>query len=80
MVAVVIGLDKETTLQFEGKAVELTVDKDNALKEIYFDVFKDGRERAEIWPGLVHFKIVPTWLNYCNFNMPAVVEEMSGAF
>ncbi len=76
-VAVVIGWDNETTVQFEGIATELTGPEAGNYKEIYFEVYPDGRERAKTWPHIVHFKISPKWIRYSNFNDPMVVEEMS---
>ena len=67
-VALVIGWDNETTVQYEGTAKELSRG-DSDLKEIYFTAFKDGRLRAETWPGIVHFKITPSWIRYSNFNL-----------
>ncbi len=75
-VAVVIGWDNETTVQYEGIATELSGDNAAYYKEIYFEVYKDGRERAETWPHIVHFKITPDWIRYSNFNDPVVVEEI----
>jgi general stress protein 26 len=75
-VAAVIGWDNEITVQYEGIATELSGDKAAYYKEIYFEVYKDGRERAVTWPHIVHFKITPTWIRYSNFNDPVVVEEM----
>jgi general stress protein 26 len=79
-VAVVIGCDNETTVQYEGIATELSGPEAGYYKEIYFDVYKDGRERAETWPHIVHFKITPNWIRYSNFNDPVVIEEMSAPF
>ena len=76
-VALVIGWDNETTVQYEGIAAELNGEGSSAYKETYFDAFPDGRERAETWAGLVHFKVTPKWLRYSNFNDPVVIEEMS---
>jgi len=75
-VAVVIGWDNETTVQYEGIAAELGGDNGVYYKEIYFEVYKDGRERAATWPHIVHFKITPNWIRYSNFNDPVVIEEM----
>ena len=72
-VALVIGWDDETTVQFEGIATELAGSEDDIYREIYYDVYADGRERAENWAGLVHFKAEPKWLRYSNFNDPVVV-------
>ena len=77
-VAMVIGWDKETTIQYEGEAQVLGYNAESEnLKEIYFSVYPDGRERAETWPNLVHIRITPKWLRYSNFNDPVVIEEMS---
>ena len=76
LVAVVIGWDNETTVQYEGVATELTGSEAGHYKEIYFEVYPDGRERAVTWPHIVHFKITPKWIRYSNFNDPVVVEEM----
>jgi len=75
-VAFVIGWDNETTLQYEGEAVELTGPDAVKYKEIYFAVFDDGKERAETWSGIVHFKITPAWIRYSNYNEPLNIEEM----
>ncbi|HVV56580.1 MAG TPA: pyridoxamine 5'-phosphate oxidase family protein [Mucilaginibacter sp.] len=77
-VAVVIGWEDETTLQYEGSAEVLNNDmaSDN-YREIYYAAWPDGRERAETWPGLVHIKITPKWARYSNFDPPAVIEEVS---
>jgi len=75
-VAVVIGWDKEITVQYEGVATELNGPDAGHYKEIYFEAYPDGRERALSWPHIVHFKITPTWIRYSNFNDPVVIEEM----
>jgi pyridoxine/pyridoxamine 5'-phosphate oxidase len=75
-VALVIGWDDETTVQFEGIATELTGPEDDHYREIYYGAYPDGRERAKTWAGLVHFKVRPKWLRYSNFNEPVVVEEI----
>jgi general stress protein 26 len=77
-VAVVIGWDNETTIQYEGIATEIK-EADEHLKEIYFEVYPGGRERAESWADLVHIKIMPKWIRYSNFNEPVVIEEMNFA-
>lgn len=76
-VAVVIGWDNETTVQYEGIAQVLGDDEEaENLKEIYYKAYPDGRERAKTWPGLVHIKIIPQWLRYSNFNDPVAIEEL----
>lgn len=76
-VAVVIGWEFETSVQYEGNAVVLTGQEADYFKEIYFGVFKDGRERAETWSDIVHFKIKPTWVRYSDFTGAGVVEEIN---
>jgi len=76
-VAVVIGWDNETTVQFEGIATELNGADAPYYKEIYFEVYPDGRERDKTWPDIVHFKITPKWIRYSNFNDPVMIEEMT---
>jgi general stress protein 26 len=75
-VAVVVGWDNETTVQYEGVATELSGEGADRYKEIYFEAYPDGRERDKTWPDIVHFKISPKWIRYSNFNGQAVVEEM----
>ena len=76
-VAIVVGWDNETTVQYEGVAEVLG--NDNAAdnhRQTYYAAWPDGRERAETWPGLVHIKVTPKWIRYSNFNEPLVVREM----
>jgi general stress protein 26 len=77
-VAVVIGWDDETTVQYEGEAEVLSNDSasDN-YRQIYYTAWPDGRERAETWPGLVHIRIAPKWARYSNFNEPSVIQEVT---
>ena len=74
-VALVIGWKNETTIQYEGDAVELGVDGD-VYRDVYYAVFPDGRERAATWEGLTHFVIRPRWIRYSNFNEPVRIEEL----
>ncbi|HEX4850257.1 MAG TPA: pyridoxamine 5'-phosphate oxidase family protein [Puia sp.] len=76
-VSLVIGWNDETTLQFEGKAIELGNSKnDEEFREIYYEVYPDGRNRAANWPGIVHFVVQPKWIRYSNYNEPVTIEEM----
>ena len=77
-IALVIGWDNEITVQYEGTA-EILGDGDEAqqLREIYYEIYPDGRERAATWPGLVHIKVTPNWIRYSDFNEPMVIEELS---
>ena len=75
-VSLVIGWDNEISVQYEGIATLLT-DADEYYKEVYYDAYPDGRERALTWRGLVQFKVSPKWIRYSNFNEPVVIEEIT---
>ena len=75
-VALVIGWNNEITLQYEGIATQLKED-DTFYREVYFDTFKDGRQRAEAMHGIVHFKITPNWVRYCDYNDPTMIKELT---
>lgn len=76
-VSVVIGWDNETTVQYEGQAQILSDDAAaDRYREAYYSTWPDGRERTAKWPGLVHIKIAPRWIRYCNFNDPVCIEEV----
>ena len=77
-VALVIGWDEEITVQYEGIAAVLENDgQAGRLKEIYFQAYPDGRERAATWPGLMHIKVIPKWIRYSNFNEPILIDELT---
>jgi hypothetical protein len=74
-VAIVLGWEGETTVQYEGMAVELRGPEGDDYREVYYEAYPDGRQRAKEWPGLVHFVVRPRWIRYSNFLEPVVVEE-----
>jgi general stress protein 26 len=65
----------ERTIQYEGLADEPDGAELRRLKEIYFGVFPDGRDR-ERWPGITYFRVTPVWIRYSNYNAnpPEIVE------
>jgi hypothetical protein len=69
----------ERTIQYEGLADEPTGAELQRLKDIYFGVFPDGRERQK-WPGMTYFRVMPVWLRYSNYNMnpPEILEFDAG--
>lgn len=76
-VAIVVGWNNETTVQYEGEAEVLGNDSDSDnYRQIYYIAWPDGKERAETWPGLVHIKVTPKWIRYSNFNEPVIIKEM----
>lgn len=77
-VALVIGWDNETTVQYEGRAEVLGNNKKgDEYREIYYSAWPDGRERTKNWAGLVHIKVTPEWIRYSNFNDPVRIEEIA---
>jgi len=77
-IALVIGgLEQsvEQTVQCEGLVVRPQGADLLAARELYFEVFPDGRERMN-WPGIVHLLVRPTWLRYCDFRSvpPTIIE------
>jgi general stress protein 26 len=75
-VSLVIGWDNEISVQYEGIATLLT-DADEYYREVYYNAYPDGRERALTWRGLVQFKVSPKWIRYSNFSEPVVIEEIT---
>jgi len=59
--------ENERTVQLDGLADEPTGAELERLREVYFAVDPDGRERLS-WPGLTHFRIVPSWARYSDFE------------
>jgi len=66
-IALVVGWDDERTVQYEGIADEPSGVELERLKELYFSVFPDGRER-ERWPGITYFRVRPLWARYSDFT------------
>ena len=68
--------ENERTVQLDGLADEPTGVELDRLREVYFAAYPDGRERLA-WPGLTHFRILPTWGRYSDFEAspePMIVE------
>ena len=65
----------ETTMQYDGRATEVTGSDLELYREVYFKTFPDGRERLS-WPGITHFVIRPTWIRSSDFGpTPPQIEE-----
>jgi hypothetical protein len=75
-IAFVIGTQgDERTVQYEGLADEPQGEELELLRELYFGVFPDGRERR-CWPGLIYVRARPTWIRYSDYNRnPAEIVE-----
>jgi PPOX class probable F420-dependent enzyme len=68
--------ENERTVQLDGLADEPTGAELDRLREVYFAAYPDGRERLA-WPGLTHFRIVPSWCRFSDFAAspaPLIVE------
>jgi uncharacterized pyridoxamine 5'-phosphate oxidase family protein len=66
-VAWVVGCTTETTVQYEGVALELEGEELAKYKKVYFAAFPDGPTR-ESWPGIAYFVVRPKWVRYCDYN------------
>ena len=74
-IALVIGWDKERTVQYEGRAAVPDTNALNDLFDIYVKVFPEGHERRKL-KDTVYFCIEPTWIRYSDFNTPGNIEEL----
>jgi hypothetical protein len=76
-IALVIGGSDggERTLQYEGVTDRPAGTELDDIRERYFQVFPDGRDRLA-WPGLIHLRVRPRWMRYSDFgvNPPTIVE------
>ncbi len=77
-IALVIGWDDEITAQLEGVADFPAGDELHRVRECYFAVHPDGRERLS-WPDITHVRVRPTWVRYSDFTQdPPGIIELSG--
>lgn len=78
-VAFVIGWEHERTVQYEGIA-ELPPEAELAeVRAYYFDHFRDG-PTEQTWPGLVYWRVRPTWIRYSDLNInPPIIQEWDSA-
>lgn len=69
----------ERTVQYEGVAGFPAGEELAQVRQLYFSVWPDGRERLS-WPGLIHIRVRPTWIRYSDFNRaPPLIVEFEGA-
>ena len=66
-IAFVIGWDEEITVQYEGIADEPSGSERDRIREAYFAVYPDGRDRLN-WAGITHFRVRPIWARYSDFR------------
>lgn len=77
-IALTIGglTDKdERTVQCNGIADEPTGHTLDRLKDAYFSVFPDGRDRQS-WQGITYVRVRPIWMRFSDFTSdpPEIVE------
>lgn len=78
-VALVIGWDDAVTVQIEGVADFPLGTELERLRECYFRVFPEGRDRLS-WPGITHVRVRPEWVRYSDFTQdPPLVVEVRAA-
>jgi len=77
-IAFVIGWDHDITVQLEGIADEPKGAELERLKEAYFLVYPDGRER-QAWKGITYFRVQPLWVRYSDFTPPGKIIEITGS-
>jgi hypothetical protein len=74
---VVGGWSSEQTVQFEGVASEPAGAELERVREAYFAVWPDGRDRLN-WPGLTHLVVRPRWIRFSDFDQsPPLIVEMN---
>ena len=68
---------EEETVQYEGVADRPVGQELDEVRQLYFGVFPDGRERL-VWPGITYFRAKPRWLRYSNYRVtPPLIVELS---
>ena len=67
----------ERTVQYEGVADIPSGDERDRIREIYFSVFPDGRDRLA-WRGVIHVRVTPTWVRYSDYGaVPPIIMEFT---
>jgi general stress protein 26 len=74
-IALVIGWDDTITAQIEGVVDFPAGEELERIKQCYFAVYPDGRDRLA-WPGITHVRVKPTWARYSDFTQdpPHIIE------
>ncbi len=76
-VALVIGWDGTQTIQYEGKARELSGDEMQVMSEIYFAKHIEARKYREL-ADQRYFVVEPSWLRYSDLaHYPWDIVEVS---
>lgn len=74
-IALVIGWGDDATAQLEGVADFPEGDDLTRIRDAYFEVYPDGRDRLA-WPGITHVRVQPTFIRLTDYtsNPPRIVE------
>jgi general stress protein 26 len=77
--ALVIGWDDARTAQIQGLADFPEGEELERMKNVYFEVYPDGRERLA-WPGITHVRVRPDWVRFSDYTKdPAEIVELMAA-
>lgn len=71
----VIGWRGEQTVQYEGRADELSEPELHRFQRVYFDTWPECRAHLS-WPGIAYFVVRPRWIRYSDFGQtPPLIRE-----
>jgi hypothetical protein len=75
-IALVVGWDHDATAQIEGVVDFPTGAEGDRIRQLYFSVYPDGRDRLA-WPGITHVRVRPSWIRYSDFtgDPPVIIER-----
>ena len=73
--ALVIGWDKDQTLQCSGIVDEPEGRQLDRLKSIFLSAHPDYASH-EFWPGNHYFRLTPRWVRFSNYNQPRRIAEL----
>ncbi len=66
-VALAVGWERDATLQYEGRALELSAPDLEACRAVHLRKFPDAI-RFEQFAGMRYFKIIPKWIRYTELS------------
>jgi hypothetical protein len=75
-VCLVMGWDRDQTLQMDGLADVPQGREYDRLKTFYLSIFPQ-KASHEYWPGNDYYRIRIRWARPSNYNMPRKIEEFS---
>lgn len=73
----VMGWAGEQTVQYEGRADELSGGELERFQQVYFDAWPECRAHLT-WPDIVYFVVRPRWIRYSDFDRnPPLIREFT---